>query len=148
LQRTLDLLKLVTSLDARYQNGESCDVELIKFGVTLSQTAEKKSGYIHSPGPRLQFRNCTFFTSPPSLLSKSKMCPHQNGDVLPSDPSEMVQVPLTNGHALPTNGKRGTAPILNAKEKRNPYAPRAADFLSNISNFNIIESTLRGTCRC
>jgi homocitrate synthase len=60
----------------------------------------------------------------------------------------MVQVPLTNGHALPTNGKRGTAPILNAKEKRNPYAPRAADFLSNISNFNIIESTLRGTCRC
>jgi homocitrate synthase len=73
------------------------------------------------------------------------MCPHQNGDVLPLDPSEMVQVPLTKGHAPPTNGKRGTAPRINAtQEKRNPYAPRAADFLSNISNFNIIESTLRG----
>ncbi|THU88477.1 homocitrate synthase [Dendrothele bispora CBS 962.96] len=27
-------------------------------------------------------------------------------------------------------------------QKRNPYAPRASDFLSDISNFNIIESTL------
>jgi len=30
-------------------------------------------------------------------------------------------------------------------QKQNPYAPRASDFLSNISNFNIIESTLRGS---
>jgi len=30
------------------------------------------------------------------------------------------------------------------RQNLNPYAPRASDFLSNISNFNIIESTLRG----
>jgi homocitrate synthase len=55
----------------------------------------------------------------------------------------MVEVPLTNGN---TNGKRGTSMPANrnTQKPRNPYAPRAADFLSNISNFNIIESTLRG----
>ncbi|KAG6844970.1 Homocitrate synthase isozyme [Tephrocybe sp. NHM501043] len=69
------------------------------------------------------------------------MCPHANGDALPNE--EMVHVPLTNGPQ--SSGKRGTAPRANgaSTEKRNPYAPRAADFLSNISNFNIIESTLR-----
>lgn len=59
----------------------------------------------------------------------------------------MVQVPLTNGNHA-TNGKRGTTrPTVNhlEQQRRNPYAPRAADFLSNISNFNIIESTLRGS---
>jgi homocitrate synthase len=72
------------------------------------------------------------------------MCPHETADVLPTDESEMVQVPLTNGNA---NGKRGTTRSNTAhleQQRRNPYAPRAADFLSNISNFNIIESTLRG----
>lgn len=73
------------------------------------------------------------------------MCPHENGDNVPTDSSEMVAVPLTNGDA---NGKRGTSRsnTRNYLEQRrsNPYAPRAADFLSNISNFNIIESTLRG----
>ena len=77
------------------------------------------------------------------------MCPHTNGDVLPAEESEMVQIPLTNGtsNGVHTNGKRGSsrsnAP-RNDGPRRNPYAPRASDFLSNISNFNIIESTLRG----
>ncbi|KNZ72174.1 Homocitrate synthase, mitochondrial [Termitomyces sp. J132] len=68
------------------------------------------------------------------------MCPHANGDNLPNE--EMVAFPLTNGSS---SEKRGTNPTLNrlSSEQRNPYAPRAADFLSNISNFNIIESTLR-----
>ncbi|KAK0469895.1 homocitrate synthase [Desarmillaria tabescens] len=75
------------------------------------------------------------------------MCPHQNGDSLSSDRSEMVEVPLANGASA--NGKRGTSSNRNGhaqrleKERQNPYAPRASDFLSNISNFNIIESTLR-----
>lgn len=72
------------------------------------------------------------------------MCPHETADVLPTEQSEMVQVPLTNGNA---NGKRGTTRSNTAhleQQRRNPYAPRATDFLSNISNFNIIESTLRG----
>jgi len=30
-------------------------------------------------------------------------------------------------------------------QRRNPYAPRASDFLNNVSNFKIIESTLRGS---
>lgn len=76
------------------------------------------------------------------------MCPHQHGDTLPTERSEMIQVPLTNGTAN-TSGKRGTSRSNDAvnlleQQRRNPYAPRAADFLSNISNFNIIESTLRG----
>jgi homocitrate synthase len=75
------------------------------------------------------------------------MCPNNSTDV-PADPSEMVPIPLTNG-ANGTNGKRGTSRsngMSNYLEQRrtNPYAPRAADFLSNVSNFNIIESTLRG----
>ena len=32
----------------------------------------------------------------------------------------------------------------NQTQRRNPYAPRASDFLNNVSNFKIIESTLRG----
>jgi len=78
------------------------------------------------------------------------MCPHANGDSLPSDPSQMVQVPLD---ASNKSGKRGTSRNNNATasieaQRRNPYAPRASDFLSNISNFNIIESTLRGSYHC
>lgn len=68
----------------------------------------------------------------------------------PPGPSEMVEVPLTNGtngtNVLNGNGKRGTTQSQNGRTPpKNPYAPRASDFLSNISNFNIIESTLRGT---
>ncbi|ELU40173.1 homocitrate synthase [Rhizoctonia solani AG-1 IA] len=79
------------------------------------------------------------------------MCPHTNGDVHPND--EMIPVDVssapqvagsvstngTNGH---TNGANGTS---NGRPGRplNPYAPRYADFLSNVSNFKIIESTLR-----
>jgi homocitrate synthase len=75
------------------------------------------------------------------------MCPHTTGD---NPPSEMIEVPLsTNGtHPATTNGKRGTTSNgmrhYLEQRRKNPYAPRAADFLSNISNFNIIESTLRG----
>jgi homocitrate synthase len=54
----------------------------------------------------------------------------------------MVAIPASNGVQ-----KRGTSSSNRAvldQQRRNPYAPRASDFLSNISNFNIIESTLRG----
>lgn len=45
-----------------------------------------------------------------------------------------------NGSAPTANG----APSAQPAQQRNPYAPRYADFLSNVSNFSIIESTLRG----
>ena len=32
----------------------------------------------------------------------------------------------------------------HSTQHHNPYAPRASDFLNNVSNFKIIESTLRG----
>jgi homocitrate synthase len=75
------------------------------------------------------------------------MCPHQNGDNLPSTLGEMVEIPIGNGVKPSANGKRGTSRSQKPKfdQPKNPYAPRAADFLSNISNFNIIESTLRGS---
>jgi len=67
---------------------------------------------------------------------------------MPTDKSEMVEVPLSKPNGVSTNGKRGTSRSNHAQhleqQRANPYAPRAADFLSNISNFNIIESTLRG----
>ena len=81
------------------------------------------------------------------------MCPHANGDSTPNDPSQMVPVDLTNGtshqSSVKTNGVNGHATNGAAdshadRQKRNPYAPRASDFLSNVSNFKIIESTLRG----
>ena len=98
------------------------------------------------------------------------MCPHLNGDSLPNDPSQMVPVDLSNsvhtnglapsqtngvnghanglsngvnGHANGTHGSNTAAQMLE-RQRRNPYAPRASDFLSNVSNFKIIESTLRG----
>lgn len=80
------------------------------------------------------------------------MCPHASTDSSPVavDKADMVEVPLTNGVKPNANGKRGTSRASRppqSEQQRNPYAPRAADFLSNISNFNIIESTLRGALR-
>lgn len=83
-----------------------------------------------------------------------KMCPHANGDSTPNDPSQMVPVDLSNGTSHQasvqsnSNGHaatNGAASSYAEQQRRNPYAPRASDFLSNVSNFKIIESTLRGT---
>ena len=87
------------------------------------------------------------------------MCPCENG-TQPTDNAEMVEVPMNgaapiangraNGHANghSTNGVNGAANGANgsaqAQRPFNPYAPRASDFLSNVCNFKIIESTLRG----
>ena len=46
-----------------------------------------------------------------------------------------------------TNGVNGHANGASHKpaQRNNPYAPRASDFLNNVANFKIIESTLRGS---
>ena len=46
-----------------------------------------------------------------------------------------------------TNGVNGHANGVSHRpaQRTNPYAPRASDFLNNVANFKIIESTLRGT---
>jgi homocitrate synthase len=70
------------------------------------------------------------------------MCPYQTGDNLNTEPGNMVAVPIKNSVQ-----KRGTSSVNRQQleqQRQNPYAARASDFLSNISNFNIIESTLRG----
>lgn len=73
------------------------------------------------------------------FISLTQMCPHNNADALPAQKDEMVSVNIsTNGHRNRLNGVTPDHPL------RNPYAPRASDFLNNISNFKIIESTLRG----
>jgi hypothetical protein len=59
------------------------------------------------------------------------------------DKTEMVAV----GETRPINGLNGTSADhvqTTQQQQRNPYAPRYADFLSNISNFKIIEGSLRG----
>ena len=75
------------------------------------------------------------------------MCPHANGDSTPVDRSQMVGVD-TSRVGRPTaaiNGVNGkTTTQAKAHQHINPYAPRASDFLNNVSNFKIIESTLRG----
>lgn len=85
------------------------------------------------------------------------MCPHAtNGDATNGhvDRSEMVGIENTrvgrpttavngvngvngiNGHAKPEPHRPA--------QRINPYAPRASEFLNNVANFKIIESTLRG----
>lgn len=71
-------------------------------------------------------------------------------------------VPIeTNAPSIPTqNGQQNGESHLPAgaqpqhhsngtqqNKKKNPYGPRYSDFLSNTSNWSIIESTLRGKCR-
>ncbi|KAJ3518889.1 hypothetical protein NM688_g9379 [Phlebia brevispora] len=81
-----------------------------------------------------------------STPTTKKMCPHANGDSAANDRSEMVPIDLTNGGTRThTNGHDMKARL--EQQRRNPYAPRASDFLSNVSNFKIIESTLRGARR-
>lgn len=79
------------------------------------------------------------------------MCPHAADSAPAVDKADMVEVPLASNvkpNGVDANGKRGTsrasARPQAEQQQRNPYAPRASDFLSNVSNFNIIESTLRG----
>lgn len=78
------------------------------------------------------------------------MCPHANGDSTPVDKDDMVAVentvPVNGANGQPAVKKRGTTrdPNAHKNEVKNPYAARASDLLSNICNFNIIESTLRG----
>ena len=85
------------------------------------------------------------------------MCPCQNGASQPADSSEMVQVPLNGAtNVNGTNGANGNTTANGSVNGHangstrpfNPYAPRASDFLSNVSNFKIIESTLRGESKC
>lgn len=95
-------------------------------------------------------------------IAFTTMCHHdQNGTAATPERSEMVSVdgPSTP-RGNPANGINGHAPnVVNGRSQRrqqqqqprNPYAPRYADFLSNVSNFSIIESTLRGArapCEC
>jgi homocitrate synthase len=77
------------------------------------------------------------------------MCPHASGDSTPVNKNDMVAIEDgANGTiGQPAIKKRGTMRDPNAhpnNEPKNPYAARASDLLSNICNFNIIESTLRG----
>ena len=74
------------------------------------------------------------------------MCPHENGVSSHTEEStpEMVAVPLVNGKRGTNGMQNGHSRMQNDQQRRNPYACRASDFLSNVSNFSIIESTLRG----
>lgn len=75
-------------------------------------------------------------------------CSHQNTESLSApDKTQMIQVGangLSGAKGVSgANGANGHSTHPSEAQRRNPYAPRASDFLSNISNFSIIESTLR-----
>jgi homocitrate synthase len=80
------------------------------------------------------------------------MCNHSSVQPAP-EPQELVHVDVSdnksngiraNGvHRI--NGANGNVTRGRDQQRRNPYASRASDFLSNISNFSVIESTLRGS---
>lgn len=92
------------------------------------------------------------------------MCPSCNSDAssASTDHADMVGVENSrvgrpaqsngvNGHTNGVNGHANGQPngttngtISSPNQRVNPYAPRASDFLNNVRNFNIIESTLRG----
>jgi homocitrate synthase len=91
------------------------------------------------------------------------MCPHATNETK-NENEEMVAIDMSGSTAV--NGVNSDAPNGSAnlngrtikgehtnghavkpqadRQRHNPYAPRASDFLNNISNFSIIESTLRG----
>ncbi|KAH0833254.1 HMGL-like-domain-containing protein [Lanmaoa asiatica] len=81
-------------------------------------------------------------TAPASPVPPRMLC--SNADALPAQKNEMVSVDITTAPAL--NGHHNGVNGVTAgrdHHRRNPYAPRVSDFLNNISNFKIIESTLR-----
>ncbi len=87
-----------------------------------------------------------------TALPVSQMCPHETGDTPPDGVQDMVAVEgkqnTLNGSHCPsgTTHSNGVNGHSSSSQRRNPYAPRASDFLNNVSNFKIIESTLRGFC--
>ena len=64
-------------------------------------------------------------------LPRTNMCPSCNGDVTPT----------TNGNGQ-VNGTNGYGEHTPHNPRRQPFAS-VGDYLSNVSNFRIIESTLR-----
>lgn len=83
------------------------------------------------------------------------MCPHaidspteapKKEDCVPIDTSSPA-IPGTNGQQNDESNRPAAAQPQhhsNGQAKKNPYGPRYSDFLSNTSNWSIIESTLRG----
>lgn len=49
-----------------------------------------------------------------------------------------------NGHVNGRSNGATNGSTSRQTQRVNPYAPRASDFLNNVGNFKIIESTLRG----
>ena len=80
------------------------------------------------------------------------MCPPQTVDAPAEGVQDMVAVEgkqngLSGSHGCNSaSHSSGATGHSTTKQRRNPYAPRASDFLNNVSNFKIIESTLRGFC--
>ena len=73
----------------------------------------------------------------PYILSTAIMCPSCNGDVVNGTNGHVPAA--TNGQANSTNGY---GPHTPHNPRSQPFAS-LGDYLSNVSNFKIIESTLR-----
>jgi hypothetical protein len=76
--------------------------------------------------------------------------PPRKEDCVPIE-TNAPSIPTSNGQQ---NGESSLPPAAQpqhhsngTQQKKNPYGPRYSDFLSNTSNWSIIESTLRGESR-
>lgn len=81
-----------------------------------------------------------------SCHAQDASAPADRNDMVGVENSQRVGRPAqavngVNGHA---NGVNGIGGPSKPAQRNNPYAPRASDFLNNVTNFKIIESTLRG----
>lgn len=64
-----------------------------------------------------------------------------NDNAVPEGGQDMVAIETRRNGPRVHNGANGHS---FETQRHNPYAPRASEFLNNVSNFKIIESTLRG----
>ena len=105
---------------------------------------------LSSRGPSNFITNCTTsWIKHRGFPLWSRAPSHQNTESLSApDKTQMIQIGangLSGAKGINgTNSANGHSTHPSEVQWRNPYAPRASDFLSNISNFSI-KSTLLGT---
>lgn len=67
-----------------------------------------------------------------------------NDNAVPEGSQDMVAIDTRRNGMNGSRAHNGASGHSFETQRHNPYAPRASEFLNNVANFKIIESTLRG----